>query len=450
MKNLKSLLTVTALCSVFSLNALALEIRFEEDRTLPLVDVNLVVKAGSAHDPKGQSGITNFVGEMLLRGTKNKTKDEIQKILDQIGGSIDVETRAESLIIRGSVLAGKLSEFLNLLTELTTESSFPDYEIKKLKSEIVSSLLEERGNDKALGRARWESFLFKGHPYGNPLEGKIKDIEALSREQITNHYKMLFQTGNVLLIGAGSTEAAFIQNWATQLSDLLPTSNLKIIPVSAPKENSRLSVRIVDKPDRTQTQVYLGQTGITLLDPRFFSLYLGNHAFGGGTFSARLMVEIRVKRGWSYGAYSYFRHGLQPRSWQAFYFPASKDTAESVRFGLKMIQDVRDHGITQEEFDFAKQSLINSSGFTYNTPLKRVENLILEKTLNLPDGFMKSYASELQKVTLESTNTALKGFLKPEAFSILVLGTAKTLKPVLAEKLNLQEKDIEVVPYTVE
>ncbi len=447
MKKLIALLALSIASSAF-----AIETRFEEDRSLPLVSVNVVIKAGAAHDPKGQSGITNFMGEMLKRGSKKYSKEKILEALDQIGGSLEVETRAEALILRGSVLAEKLSQFLDLVTEIVSEPTFPEHEIKKLKAEVVSSILEERGNDRGLARARWESFLMSGHPYGNPLLGKMKDVESITRAQIEAHYKKLFQNRNTIVIGTGDAEESFIRSWSDRLAEVLPNSEgpNPVEPVGRPELAQKLRVRVIDKPDRTQTQVYWGQEGVLFTDPKFFPLYLGNHAFGGGSFSARFMVEIRVKRGWAYGAYSYFRHGLQPRSWQAFTFPASKDTPDAVKYGLSMIQELKGKGITQEEYDFAKTSLINSAGFMYNTPKKRVENLILEQTLNLPPGFTKSYGPALSRVSIDDVNAALKAFLHPERFSILVLGTAKTLKPKLAEKLGMKESEIETVPYTVE
>jgi predicted Zn-dependent peptidase len=113
-----------------------------------------------------------------------------------------------------------------------------------------------------------------------------------------------------------------------------------------------------------------------------------------------------------------------------------------------MAEDLKANGITPEEFDFAQRSLVNSAGFMFNTPKKRVENKLLERTLDLPDGFMKSYGPELQKVTLAQTNQALKDFLKPDKLAIAVLGTAKDLKEPLAKAAGVPVDKVEVVPYT--
>jgi zinc protease len=184
-----------------------------------------------------------------------------------------------------------------------------------------------------------------------------------------------------------------------------------------------------------------------MTDPLYFPLYVANHAFGGGSFSSRLMVEIRVKRGWSYGAGSNFRYGTQPRSWGLSLFPASLYTHLALGHTLKMVEELKDRGITQEEFDFAKQSLINNAGFSYNTPGKRVENILLERTLNLPDGFIKNSENEIRRVSLDQVNASLKKFLKPEDLQIVVLCTAKDLKDKLAAAAGVRSDKVQIVDY---
>jgi len=439
-----------------SQNCKALEVAFENSSDLPIVYLNVVIKEGSVTDPIGQSGLTNFMGEMLIRGTQSKTKEQIALALDQMGAKLEVETRAEALILRGAVLSSQLDTYLKLLTEIITTPSFPPNEIKSLKSEVTSAIQEELGHDSTLASRRFTRFLFQQHAYGKPVMGKVKDIENLTQIQISTHYKRLVQDKLLLIVGTGDASSNKISEWGKELAQLrpnlkLPAPDAKILErVSAPEDSDHRRLLIVDKPDRTQTQIDVGQIGVRMTDKDFFPLHLGNHAFGGPSFSAMLMVEIRVKRGWSYGAGARFRHGLQPRSWHLHLFPAEKDTAPALAYSVKMVEDLREKGINSDQFEFAKRSLINSAGFMYNTPKKRVENKLLERSLDLPDGFMKSFASELQKVQLSNVNNAFKKFLRPGRMAISVLGTAKNLKESLSKAAGVPLDQVEVVPYTTE
>ena len=452
MKPVKTTLFIAwaALALHFQAIAQAYEVSFESEASVPVVYLNVALKAGAATDPQGKSGLTHFLAEMLLRGTRARSKQQLDLALDQMGARLDVETRAESMILRGAVLSTQLEPFLNLVSEVITQPNFPESEIQKLKKETISSLLEELGNDASLANRKFYQFLFRGHPYGNPILGKAKDVESLKRADLLAHYDSVVRDSLLLVVGSGDASQETVQTWTKKLSQALPAENrvAALKPVATPINPKGRRLILIDKPERTQTQINGGQVGTRMTDPQFFPLYLGNFAFGGGSFSARMMVEIRVKRGWSYGANTFFRHGLQPRSWQFHLFPKEKDTPAALEYSLKMLEDLKAKGLTLDEYQFAQQSLVNSSGFMFDTPKKRVENTLLEKTLNLPLGFMKSYGPELQKIKLEQVNAALNQFILPEQQTIVIVGTAKNLKEPLAKAAGLKVDQVEVVPYT--
>lgn len=432
----------------------AVEVTFEKDSRLPLVYINLAVKAGAVTDPKGQEGLTNFLGEMMLRGTKSHTKSQIDQAIDQLGARLEVETRAEALILRGAVLSANLEDFLKIVQEIVTEPSFPEDQIAHLKNETISNLQEELGHDATLAARRFNRFLFRDHPYGKPVLGNIHDVQNFTRQEVIDHYNRLFRSSALLSVSYGDSSLEKISDWATALGKARPDTPLtetdqKILSQVGPPQNAdHRRLLIVDKPDRTQTQIYAGQIGTLMTDKNFFPLHLGNYAFGGPSFSSVLMVEVRVKRGWSYGANSAFRFGIQPRSWQMHLFPAEKDTPDALGLALNLAEDLKSKGITQEQFQFSKTSLVNSAGFIFNTPKKRVENILVEKTLNLPNGFMKTFGPEISRLKLDEVNSALKSFMLPNQMAITVLGTAKNLKSSLAKAAAVPEDQIEVIPYT--
>ena len=432
------------------------DVAFERDSSLPVVNINVAFKAGSVTDPKSKSGLTNFMGEMLLRGTQTRTKKKIELALDQMGAKLDFETRAESIILRGSVLSSQLEPYLKLLSEVITRPNFPENEIKKLKSEISSVIQEELGHDGSLGSRAFSKYLFQGHPYGSPILGRIPDLKSFAKADILGQYQRLMREPLLLIVGSGDTTEERITQWATDLGKTLASreaqQDYSIYPqkIDAPKIASRRRLLIIDKPDRTQTQINLGQIGILMTDPNYFKLYVGNYALGGHSFSSILMQEIRVKRGWSYGANSAFRFGLQPRTWLVHLFPAAKDTPDALAYTLKIMDEIKKDGISADRFEFAKKSLVNSSGFMYNTPSKRVENTLLERSLNLPKGFMKSHSEQITSLRLDDVNQALKSFVRPENLTITVVGTAKDLKTGLSKASGIKEDLIDVEPYDAE
>ncbi len=162
-------LIVLLLAALYSSQALAIELSFEEESTLPLVQLALVYKNGSITDPNEKLGLTNITGELLMRGTKTRTREKFDEEIDRLGAKIDVETRVEAQIVRVAVLSRKLPEFLEIMTDVLTGPGFSADELKKLKSEITAGILEETSRDPMLAARRFSEFFFSGHPYGRPI-----------------------------------------------------------------------------------------------------------------------------------------------------------------------------------------------------------------------------------------------------------------------------------------
>ncbi len=422
-------------------------VEFEKDSRVPIVYLNLVVNGGSVHDPVGKEGLTQLMGEMMLRGTTLRSKAELDLALDQIGASLAVETRAEALIFRGAVLSKDLQSFLEILEEVATSPRFDSEEIGKLKTEANAALLSEMGRDASIITRKFSRFLFNGsHPYGAPINGSRSSLPKITKDDLVLQHKRFLQSANLTLIALGDAERRSLDSFAIKLSRRL-IDHTALARVSAPTPTKGRSILLIDKPERTQCQVMGGQLGVTLDHPDYFPLYLGNFAFGGGSFNSRMMQEIRVKRGWSYGAYSAFRHGLEPRSWIYNYAPATKDCVAATRLGVELVESLKANGILENEYQTARESLINSAAFMSNTPQKRAENRILEVTLNLRPGFMERYRPELEKTTLKEVNAALNRFLKPDDLRIAVLGDAKKLAPEIQKELKLGNEQIQTVNY---
>jgi zinc protease len=427
-------------------------VSFEEDSTLPVVRVAILVRSGAVTDPKGLEGLTHFLSEMLPRGTRTRSREQLENELDSLGASLAVETRLEASIIRGAVLSKSLPQFLSILEEILVAPRFSEMEIQKLKKETLSGLLQEYARDAQIAQKRFQKFLFGTHPYGTSIHGTKTSIPRIQRDTLISAHSKWFREGSLEVLATGNAKKADFEKFYERFRSLRPkleaTSHSTWTPIPTPPLKRR--VLLLDKPDRTQTQILIGQLGKRFTDPDYFALHIANQAFGGGNFSARMMKEIRGKRGWSYGAYSYFRHGLHPRLWWMYSFPASKDTAATLKLSLEMFEDFSKNGITREEYEFAKTSLIQSSGFSYNTPEKRMENHILESSLDLPSGFMSSFAERLSPVTYEDVQKAIRGYFRPDRLSILVLGTASELQTSVRDAAKVELNDLRIQSYLEE
>lgn len=438
--------TLFFLLILISTDAGAVEIEFERERGIPIVYLNVAFKMGPISDPEDRQGLAHFMSNMMLRGTTLRGKSEIDSALDQMGAVLDIETRSEITVFRGAVLSSELDHFLDLLHEIITLPDFPETEIKKFKSETVSAILQDQNSDRALAGLHFDRAHFGSHPYSRPEKGLISHVNRITRSDLRNHYKRSITVNALGIFGTGDTHPTVFESWAQKLAEALPQGpQIEAVRPFEARQDRRL--RIVDKPDRTQAWILIGQEGMAIENPDYMALYLANQAFGGSGFSSRLMQEIRVKRGWSYGASSYFRHGSYPRSWMFGFFPTNKDAAPALHFAMNMLTDLKENGLTEAEFSHAKTRLVRQDGFRFNTPQKRMEIRLLEWTLRLPKGYLLKYSDRIQRLSRSEVNSALKRFIKPNQSTITVVTTAAPLKKALIEAAGVSPDKTEVVSF---
>lgn len=423
------------------------QIFFEKSQDLPLVYVTIAIPGGATQDPAGKSGLSELTTKLMLRGTKLKTKQQINLLLDQLGANLGVETRAEFVAIRGNVLAENLTRFLALIEELLSKPAFPVAEFEKLRNEQISGLSDQLSSDRDLVKIRFDQYFFGSHPYARPAAGKIEDLKKISLNDIRQQYQKLVHPDRLMILASGDASKSDFEQFASRLQlNSWGAGALATLPPPTGAPN-RLKVVLIDKPERTQTHVMIGQSGIAFNSPDVDALQLANYAFGGGSFQARLFAELRVKRGWTYGAASGFKFGTQPHSWRMMFFPKNADTPPAIKEALHMVRELREKGLTAAEFEFAQQSLMNGSGFLFNTPAKRMENKLVEKFFGLPEGYTRDTARRLSQITLPQVNEALKRFLNPQQMLITVVATANTSRAEIARALNIPEADIQVVNF---
>ena len=184
---------------------------------------------------------------------------------------------------------------------------------------------------------------------------------------------------------------------------------------------------LVDKPERTQTQILIGGLGTHPTDPDHTALLVGNTIFGG-TVTARLTEEVRSKRGWSYGAYSSLPFDRRRQAFSMWTFPKAEDAAPCIALELEMLKAFRERGVTKKELAWAKRYLVRSHAFAVDTAAKRV-GLALDSVLyDLPPGYYENYLARVRAVTLDDVNAALRARIPERDLLIVVVGTAADIR----------------------
>lgn len=416
----------------------------ESRHDLPIVHFQLILLTGSLLDPIGKEGLTRLCARLLRRGTLKRDTRAIEERIDSLGAELAIETSSSTLRLSGSVIKRSLEPMLELVGELVDAPSLLESELSLLKRETHAALIELTDSDSALASTFFRRTLFRGHPYGRSSIGTHQTLDAISLDDVKGTYHERIEHAQRMVGFAGDID----QDEANRLVGkyLAGKAGAPSERPRAPEHTQRKGrhLLIVDKPERTQTQIQVGCLGTHPHDPDHTALSVGNAVFGG-TFTSRLMRAVRSERGWSYGASSRLGIDRIREGFSMWTFPAAEDAAACIQLELELLETWIAEGIKEEELRFVQSYLAKSYAFAIDTPDKRLEQAIELDLLDLPSHYFSRYVERINAVTCDEVNRALKQRFDPSNLTLCVVGTEAVLGEALRALPGLTS--VEVTPF---
>jgi len=390
------------------------------DPGLPMVWFTLILPYGAGVEDATQLGLANVTAELLLRGTQDRDRDGFERGLEGLGASISAGVSADNITVSGSVLSEHWPAVASLLSEAFEFPAFDQEEFEALLEEIEADIVDNRNSDRALASKFHAEALFAPESrYGRPVLGTETTLASLTIDDVRGFYRSWFTSQGAILALLGDFDAGATSDLA-KIAGKLSGEPKPLAMMGHPIPEGR-SVVFVDKPERTQTQMYLGHFFDRPEGAAYAGAWIANEAFGAGGFGARLMAEVREKRGWSYGAYAWPTHRTDTSTYSMWVFPAVKDAMPCLELVLSMYEEFAATGITADELAYAKGSLLNSAAFYKDTPSKK---LGYETTRRLTGYDPISLLADVEAATLEEVNAATAAAFHPQDLVITIVGTA--------------------------
>src|ERR1017187_4701260 len=281
-----------------------LEVIFIESKSLPAVSFGLLVKDGSASDLMGQTGLTNLLSSVMVKGTLALDANELADTLSQLGTEIEGSTDEDYSWFQLSGLSPHFQKLLGIFSDVILRPRLSSEEVERQKKIILADLKRKVDQPERYAADSFASFLYGGHPYGHPTEGLEVDITTLDRKDVQRWYdKKLIPNNSVLVVTGFLPDGAKEQIKLAFAGWKKGTVDPKAYPQPPPINN--ISIRVIDKADANQSQIIMGQFGIKRNNPDYMALRVASNILGG-SFSSRLMEQIRVNLGLTYGISSSF------------------------------------------------------------------------------------------------------------------------------------------------
>ncbi len=402
---------------------------------LPRVSFTLVLE----RDPileGDKAGLSTFIGEMMMGGTKNRTKDQLDQEIDFIGASLN----ASATSVSASSLKKHQGKVLDLMADVLFNPVFPQPELDKLKKQSLTGLATTKDDPNAISSRLSRAVLYgKNHPYGeSQTEQTTKNITL---EDVKAYYATYFKPNIAYLAIVGDMDKAEAQKVVNQYFGAWKKGVVPTFTYPMPVRAAKQAVALVDRSSSVQSVINVTQpVAMKIGDADYISSRLLNQILGGGSAS-RLFMNLREDKGYTYGAYSSIGADKLVATISASASVRSEVTDSAIVEFVYEIKNLVEKGVTQEELDKAKAELAGSFGRSLEQP-GTVANFALNTArYNLPKDYYATYLQKLNSYTVADINATAKRLIEPDKFIITTVGNGAEIKEKLAQFGEVMEYD---------
>lgn len=423
-------------------NGLAVHV-VKTDR-LPVLAMQLAIRAGRMHEPRARLGVAELTSDLLVKGTRRRDAAALAKAIDFVGGTIAASSTFEATLISCSVPARHASTCFELLPEMITQPTFPETELARMRDLQVGALRQRLDDPAVLASSHVQNLLW-GHDHVRGWINSEQSVAALRRDDVVSWHRNWFVPGNAILVVTGDVDPRRLRG---DLERTFGTWRKGPVPPSPSYTEPGLSgsrIRIVDKPGMQEAHIRIAQFGIKHDDPRFFETLVWNHVLGGGP-SARLARVLRA--GGKGGAGSSFDRNLDRGSFVVSTVTRPADAVEVTKVVLAEIAKLAKEGPTPEEIGLAIANISGAYGLRFQSAADTGASLIGAELHGFGQEYLSNFPVVVGQVDVAAARRAASEILDPKAYVVVLVGDFAQLEPQIKKEGWRYERVAHTEPIT--
>ncbi|MEM7568645.1 MAG: pitrilysin family protein, partial [Pseudomonadota bacterium] len=414
---------------------------FAQRSTVPLVRVALQFDAGYAADPAGKLGLASMTMDMLDEGTKSLDALAFSAELERLGASISTYASLDTATASLSALKDTLEPSVELLRDVLSAPRFAEADLERVRRQFLAGINQEFSSPQAIGLRLLPPMLYgEGHPYGVPFSGagEVADVTSVTVDDLKSYKDSWLRPDNATLFVVGDTTLEEMlplleKNFGKWQAPDAPLGKKEVADV--PLAGSA-KVVIVDRPGSPQSLILGGDLAPPTGAEENITINAMNDILGG-SFTARVNMNLREDKGWAYGAYTFLRDAKGQRPYMV-YAPVQVDkTADSIAELRKEMQMfLSEEPATQAELTRVINNSTRQLPGTFETGSAVLSSMMRNQTYGRPDSYVESLPEKFRALTLEDVSKVAANVVRPDQITWLVMGDAAAIKESI-EALNI-------------
>jgi zinc protease len=418
-----------------------LDLRVGRLNRLPVVSLNLFMRAGEAALGPTRAGLAVLTADALEGGTRRRSGSELAESLERIGARMSASSGWEGTSVGLSCLADRLPEAFGILAESVLEPDFPEDEVARALEQQVASIRQREMDPGSLASDAALERYFAAHlPYARSVDGTLESISGISRDSLRGFAEANYRPvdGGMIVVGdvdPGEVEAMVNDHFGGWVGTPGSRADFDVEPASRERR-----VLIVHRPGSVQSEIRVGHVGAARSTPDYYPLSIANMVLGG-MFTSRLNLNLRENNGFTYGVRSRFTFRSRPGPFQVSTAVGNDVTAPAVREIMLELTRMAEEGPADEEVSAARDYAAGIFGLQLETAgqiATRVSQLVI---YGLPEDHYDRYRDAVRGVTTEAAREAAARHMRPHEVQIVLVGDADVIGPPI-EELGLAQVEV--------
>ncbi len=417
-----------------------------ESHKVPSFNMQMVVLSGGLADSRDYRGLASFTAGLLRDGTSKRSSKDIAEQIDALGGTITSTSGLSSVTstVTTSGLIENLDQTLDIFADVVRNPTFPAGEVEKYKARTLAQLQFQRSIPQLLAQEQFQKAIYGDHP-ASLISPPVGSITKLTSKDLVWFHSTYYRPNNSILAIVGDVNLKEILPKIEKAFGDWQKADVPAMTIPEAPSPATSHIFLIDRPGSVQTVLQLGNLGIERTSPDYFSVLLADRILGGGP-AARLFMNLREDKGYTYGAYSNFSGSKFRGTWVSSSEVRTDVTEGAMKEFIYELKRLRDEPVTTDELENAKRAIIGSFALSLEQPQSLLQNIIQQKIYDLPADYWDSYPARVSAVTAADVQRVAHKYLDMDHLQIVAVGDASKTKGILAKYGKVEVYDAEGKP----
>jgi predicted Zn-dependent peptidase len=403
-------------------------------KDVPLVTLRLLVKGGMESDSAEKAGLADVTNDLLLRGTKSRTAEQIALDVDFLGASIETGSEDSANVIELELLSKDVNEGVRILADLALNPTFPEDEVAKELARAIDGAKARKDRPQAAIGSYASKFFYAGTSHPRGMVADEETLQRITREDIVAYHRKQYVGSNLIVIAVGDLDAASLKSELAKAFGAAPKGTpyawRNVAGVGRPAQARLL---LVDDADSTQTFFRIMQPGIARTSPDRIPLLLVNTLFGG-RFTSMLNDALRVNAGLTYGASSFFSQDRLPGELTIATFTATGTTEQAVDMALDVLNTLRTKGVSAEQLASAKAYIKGTAPTSLIETNDQLADILGTFAINgLNEAEINEFFARIDAVSPDDVKRVIDKYYRADGLTFVLLGQRSAIEKAVAK-----------------